>query len=264
MVRILLLVVVVVFISSCVPTKKYVLLQKNDLNRKDLPTDSIMRSYQLQLSNYKIQPQDMLSVQVETLTPDEYNFIKELNPVQGGGGGGGGAGGGGMMMRGYFVDNAGFVEFPVIGIVKLAGLSVFEAEAKMREVLTPFLRDPVVRIRLLNFRFTFVGEMNGQVTSFNPRISLLEAIAMAGGLPEFANRENIKIIRQRGDQADVLYVNLLDESFVASPNMYLQQNDIIVVSTLRQKQTLKYVTQNMSLILSSISFVLFFITLANL
>jgi polysaccharide biosynthesis/export protein len=261
MVRILLLVVVVVFISSCVPTKKYVLLQKNDLNRKDLPTDSIMRSYQLQLSNYKIQPQDMLSVQVETLTPDEYNFIKELNPAQGGAGGR--QMGGGMMM-GYFVDNNGFVEFPVIGIVKLAGLSVFEAEAKMREVLTPFLRDPVVRIRLLNFRFTFVGEMNGQVTSFNPRISLLEAIAMAGGLPEFANRENIKIIRQRGDQADVLYVNLLDESFVASPNMYLQQNDIIVVSTLRQKQTLKYVTQNMSLILSSISFVLFFITLANL
>ena len=254
------LLALVLVISSCVPTKKYVILQKDDLNKKDLPVDSIMRSYNLQLSNYKIQPQDQLSVNVETLTPDEYNFIKELNPMQGG------AGGrliGGMMAVGYFVDNEGMVEFPVLGRVKLAGLSVFEAEAKMREVLAPYLRDPVVRIRLLNFRFTFVGEMYAQVTSFNPRITLLEAIALAGGLPEFANRENIKIIRQRGDEADVLYVNLLDESFVSSPYMYLQQNDIIVVSTLKQKQTLKYLTQNMSLILSLTTFVLFFITLAN-
>jgi polysaccharide export outer membrane protein len=251
-------VALVLALSSCVPTKKYVLLQKNDLNKKDLPTDSIMRSYQLQLSNYKIQPQDQLSVNVETLTPDEYNFIKELNPMQGGMGFMGGA-----MAIGYFVDNEGMVDFPVIGKVKLAGSSVFEAEEKMKEVLANYLRDPIVRIRLLNFRFTFIGEMNTQVVSFNPRITLLEAIALAGGLPEFANRENIKIIRQRGDEADVFYVNLLDESFIGSPYMYLQQNDIIMVSTLRQKQTLKYLTQNMSLILSLTTFVLFFLTLAN-
>lgn len=244
-------------ITACVPTKKYVLLQKNDLGKKDIKTDSVLRSYQLQLSNYKIQPQDLLSINVVTLTPDEYNFIKELNPIQGQGGASGG-------MAGYLVDNEGFVEFPVLGKVKLAGLSVFEAEEKMKEVLKDLLRNPVVRIRLLNFRFTFVGEMNAQVTSFSPRISMMEALAQAGGLPEFANRENIKIIRQRGDQADVLYVNLLDEAFVTSPYFYLQQNDIIVVSTLKQKQTVKYLTQNMSLIVSTFSFVLFFITLTRL
>ncbi len=258
------LVVVGVMVSSCVPTKKYVLLQKDDLGKKDLPLDTVQRSYQLKLSNYKIQPQDLLSVNVVTLTPDEYNFIKELNPAQGGSGGGGAGGGGGGLISGYLVDNEGNVQFPVLGKVKLAGLSVFEAEEKMKEVLKDLLRDPIVRIRLLNFRFTFVGEMNNQITSFSPRISMMEAIAQAGGLPEFANRENIKIIRQRGDQADVLYVNLLDESFVTSPYYYLQQNDVIVVSTLKQKQTLKYLTQNMSLILSTFSFVLFFITLTKL
>ena len=77
------LIAVVAMLSSCVPTKKYVLLQKNDLGKKDLKTDSVLRTYQLQLSNYRIQPQDQLSVNVETLTPDEYNFIKQLNPIQG-------------------------------------------------------------------------------------------------------------------------------------------------------------------------------------
>ncbi len=77
------LLTIAILITSCVPNKKYVLLQKNDVNKKDLPKDTILRSYQLQLSNYQIQPQDLLSVNVQTITPDEYNFIKEFNPVQG-------------------------------------------------------------------------------------------------------------------------------------------------------------------------------------
>jgi len=252
------------FLGSCVPNKNYVLLQKNDVNKKDLPKDTILRSYQLQLSNYKIQPQDLLSVNVETLTPDEYNFIKELNPSQGNANSNmGGNRAGGMLLSGYLVDNEGMVEFPVIGKVKLAGLSVFEAETKMKEVLAGYLRDPIIRIRLLNFRFSFVGEINTQVTSFNPRISLIEAIALTGGLTEMTDRANIKIIRQRGDQADVLYVNLLDEAFVSSPHFYLQQNDIVVVSALKQRPFRVYWTENISIILSTMSVVLLMVTLAQ-
>ncbi len=253
------LVMLVLVLGACVPNRKYVLLQKNDVNKKDLPKDTILRSYNLQLSNYRIQPQDLLSINVETLTPDEFNFIKELNPVSGGNVGGNS--GAGMALRGYLVDNNGEVSFPVIGNVKFAGLSVFEAEEKLKSVLTNYLRDPIVRIRLLNFRFTFVGELNTQVTSFNPRISMVEAIALAGGLPEMAERENIKIIRQRGDQADVLYVNLLDENFVHSPYFYLQQNDIIVVSALKQRPFRVYWTENISIFLSTLSVVLLMITL---
>jgi polysaccharide biosynthesis/export protein len=249
-----------VIVSSCVPNRKYVLLQKNDVNRKDLPKDSILRTYNLQLSNYKIQPQDILSVMVETLTPDEYNFFKELNPTVGGLGGGG-AMGGGLMLRGYLVDNDGNVPFPVIGQVELAGLSIFEAEEKMKDILKDYLRDPVVRIRLLNFRFTFVGEINTQITSFIPRISMVEAIALAGGLPELADRENIKVIRQRGNQADVFYVNLLDEAFVRSEFFYLQQNDIIFISALKQRPVRMYWTQNIGLFVSTVSVVLLIVNL---
>lgn len=251
------LVALVAIISSCVPNKQYVLLQKDDLNKKDLPTDTIQRTYQLQLSNYKIQPQDQLSINIVTLTPDEYNFIKELTP-QGGAGSGGGSG-----VMGWFVDNEGSVTFPVLGKVKLAGLTIFEAEEKLKEVLKNLLRDPVVRIRVINFRFTFVGEINAQVTSPSPRISMMEALAMAGGLTELSNRENIKIIRQRGDKADVFYVNMLKEEFVSSPNFYLQQNDIVVVSALKQRPFRLYWTQNLALVVSSLSLVFLVINLAQ-
>jgi len=243
--------VLAVIISSCVPNKKYVLLQKDDVNKKDLPTDTILRTYQLQLTNYKIQPQDQLSINISTLTPDEFNFIKELNPVQGVGGGGAN-----MITMGYLVDNDGNVTFPVLGNVKLAGLTLFEAEEKMKEVLKNMLRDPVVRIRVLNFRFTFVGEINARVTAPSPRISMVEALAMAGGLTELSDRENIKIIRQRGDQADVFYVNLLKEDFVSSPHFYLQQNDIVVISALKQRPMRMYWTQNIGLFVSTLSVVL--------
>jgi polysaccharide biosynthesis/export protein len=242
-------------LASCVPNRKYVLLQKNDLNRKGIVKDSVLRSYNLQLSNYRIQPQDLLSINVETLTPDEYNFFKELNPVVNNTSGGGTAGGA-ILLRGYLVDNDGSIVFPVIGKVDFSGLTIFEAEQKLSGVLKNFLRDPVVRVRLLNFRFTFVGEINAQVTSFNPRISLIEAIALAGGLPELADRENIKIIRQRGNEADVLYVNLLDEALVNSPYFYLQQNDIVVIPALKQRPIRMYWSQNISLFVSTLSVVL--------
>ncbi len=242
--NICLLVVLLAIFSSCVPNKQYVLLQKDDLNKKNLPTDSILRSYPLSLANYKIQPQDQLSISIVTLTPDEYNFIKELNPAQGAGG---------LGLTSYIVDNEGNVSFPVLGKVRLEGLTVFESEGKIREVLKNLLRDPVVRVRVLNFRFTFVGEINAQITAPSPRISMMEALAMAGGLTELSNRENIKIIRQRGDQADVFYVNILKEEFVSSPYFYLQQNDIVVVSALKQRPFRIYWLQNLSLFISTVS-----------
>ena len=242
-------------LGACVPNKKYVLLQKDDVNKKNMPKDTILRSYNLKLSNYRIQPQDQLSINVGTITPDQYNFIKELNPTQGGGMN--------MMLAGYMVDNEGEVSFPVLGDVKLAGLTVFEAEKKIESLLQVMLRDPIVKVRLLNFRFTFLGEINSQITSFNPRISIAEAIALAGGLTELSDRENIKVIRQRESQADVYYVNLLKEDFISSKYFYLQQNDIIIIPPLRQRTYRLYWGQTVGLITSAISVVLLIANLAK-
>ena len=242
--------------ASCVPIRKLVPLQSGEMDRQTITRDTVLRTRPLTLKEYRIQPQDQLSINVETLTPDEYNFMKQLEPT-------GGRTMGGMQggVLGYYVQSNGSVVLPVLGDVPLVGLTLFQAEGKIKELLKPLLRDPVVRVRILNFRFVFTGEVNTQITSPWPRISIVEAISMAGGLTEMSDRENIKIIRQRGAQADVLYVNLLREDLVSSPNFWLQQNDIIVVPPLRQRTARQYFTQNLSIVVSTLTLLLTTITL---
>ncbi len=249
---------VVTVFTACVPNRKYVYLQKDDVNRKNLPKDSVVRTYQMQIREYRIQPLDLLSIRIESLTDEEFDFFSRLYPSTQGGGGN-------QVQNAFLLDNVGEVEFPVVGKVKLAGHTVFEAQDKLQQVFSPYLKDPVARIRLLNFRFTLLGEVSGekQVISTNTRVTLMEAIALGGGLSELADRENVKIIRQKGDQSEVFYVNLLEEDLLASEYYYIQQNDIIVVPPLRQRPFRRYWGPNIAVVVSSVSVVLFIMNLID-
>ena len=245
--------------SSCVPNRKFVPLQYNDVNRKNLTKDSVLRTRPISIIEHSIKPGDQLLIDVETLTPDEYNFIKQLSP--------GNLGNRGMMgnmgLIGYFVDKEGKVTLPVIGGITLSGLTLEQAENLLKQALIPLLKDPIVRVRILNYRFTFTGQINTVVTAPVPRISLIEALSMAGGFDELSDRENIKILRQREDKMDVLYVNLLQEEFISSPNFWLQQGDIIIVPPLKQRTARQYLTQNIGLVVSLFTLVVSSVNLIN-
>lgn len=251
------------FLGSCVPNRKYVYLQKNDL-KTDVPTDSVVRSYDLKVEEYRIQPLDIISLRIESLTEEEFDFISKLYPLEIGATSGGG-GGQNNTSRGFLVDQNGEIEFPVVGKLKFGGLTVFEAEQNVKQIFKAFLKDPVARVRLLNFRFTILGEVNneGQVISNNTRITLMEAIGMAGGLGELADRSKVKIVRQAGDKVDVFYMNLLDEQVLATHNFYIQQNDIIMVPALQQRPFRMYWTQNLSIFVSTLTVVLLVINLSQ-
>lgn len=252
-----------VMLGSCVPNRKYVYLQKNDL-KTAVPTDSVVRTYQLKVEEYRIQPLDIISLRIESLTEEEFDFISKLYPMELGATGGGG-GGGLNPSRGFLVDQNGEIEFPVVGKVKFGGLTVFEAEQNVKNVFKAFLKDPVARVRLLNFRFTVLGEVNGegQITSNNTRITLMEAIGMAGGLGELADRSKVKIVRQTGDKMNVFYMNLLDENVLTTQNFYVQQNDIIMVPALKQRPFRMYWTENLSIFVSTLTVVLLVISLTQ-
>jgi polysaccharide biosynthesis/export protein len=243
------------FLGACVPNRKIVYLQKDDLNRKDLRTDTIVRTHNLKIEEYKIQPLDLLYIRIESLTEDEYDFITKLYSVNQTAGA---SSVNNQFISGFLVDNNGEIEFPVVGRINFQGLSVFAAQEKLQETFKPYLKNPVARVRLMNFRFTVLGEVNAenQVVSNNTRVTLMEAIGLAGGLSDLADRSNVKIIRQDGGQAKVLYVNLLDENFLTSPHYYIHQNDIIVVPPLRQRPFRKYWGQNLALLVSTLSLAL--------
>lgn len=253
--------VATVLLSSCVPNKKITLMQKDDINRKHLPKDSIVRTYALDTFQYKIQPNDVLLVRFESLTPQEFDFFStrsgqssNINMT-----------GNNAVAAGELVDENGEIPFPVIGKVRVAGLTVFQIRDSLQSIASQYLESPVVKVRLINYRITVLGEVGtqGTITLMNNRVSLLEAISEAGGLGELADRENIKLIRQKGATTEVQYINLLQEDFFNSPYYYVYQNDILIVPPLRQRPFRRYFGTNLSLIVSTISLVLLTINLTR-
>ncbi|SMG15189.1 polysaccharide export outer membrane protein [Marivirga sericea] len=253
--NITLFVLVAVLFASCVGNKRLVYLQKDDLY-EDQPKETVLREYDLTYRDYKIQPQDILSVRFKSLTEEDFDIFSDF-----GMGGGNMAGGGqGMIgLMGELVDPQGQIGFPVVGKVKVQGMTIFEVQDTLQSIAEQYVEDPTVKVRLLNYRFTVLGEVNGEkiVTTQNTRITFMEAIGMAGGLTELASRDNVKVIRQKGDTAEIFYINLLEEDFIESEKFYVYQNDIIIVPPLRQRPIRRYYSQNLSLLLSSVSAVLF-------
>jgi len=252
-------------LTSCVTNKKYQYLQKTDVNVKAdaFPKDSVLRSYPLDDFEYHLQPEDIISVQFFSLTPEEFNFFT-LKQTQGISSGGNlFQNPAAVLVNGYLIDEKGEVEFPVVGKVKVEGLTIFEAQNHISEIADEYLESPIVEVRLLNFRYTLLGEVKreGVYNNLNNRINLLEAIGLSGGFTDLADKANVKIIRQNGRTAEVYYLDLLSEEFLQSPQYYVNQLDVIVVPPLRQRPYQVYFGKNLALIISSVSLLLIVITL---
>ena len=185
----------------------------------------------------KIQPDDLLSITVSSLNP-EANLLFNSGVIQSAGATAGAAPAAGKLNEGYLVDKNGAINFPVLGAVKLAGLTKEQATDKMTAEIKQHIKDPIVNIRFLNFRITVIGEVNKPSTFTVPteRVNLVEALALAGDMTAFGKRENVLIIRESGGVRTTTRVDLNDKEVLNSPYYYLQQNDILYVEPAKLKQ----------------------------
>jgi polysaccharide export outer membrane protein len=246
-------------LASCVPNRKYVYMQKDDVKKKSVPHDTTLRQYDIRLTDLKVQTNDILYIRFESLTPKEFDFLNGTQPstsvnVQT------------ATLLGELVNPSGDINYPVIGKVHVAGLTVFEIQRKLQELADEFLESPKVSVRLVNFRVTVLGEVKqeGQVPISNNRASLIEVIGLAGGVGELADRAKVKLIRQdENGVISVQYLNLLDENFVKSPYYFARQNDIIVVPPLKQRPFRTYFGSNLALAVSTVSVLLLTFNLIN-
>lgn len=141
------------------------------------------------------------------------------------------------IVRGYMVDPDGYIDFPTLGEVKLAGLTKEEAKSFLKKELSSLVMDPKIEIRFLNFKVTVIGEVNRPSSFVVPteRISILEALGMAGDMTAYALRENVLLIRETPEGKVIHRFDIGEKNILSSPYYYLKQNDVIYVEADKQK-----------------------------
>jgi polysaccharide biosynthesis/export protein len=262
-----LIVLSALFLASCVPGKKIAYLQyEREFKRpRSVIFDSNVRKYQSDQFAYKLQSNDLLDIKISTLTPTTFNPFADADRslLPGQGSTVSSQTGSQIQPQGYYIDEAGFTELPILGKVKIKGLTIKQSEDTLAAHVLKFLKEPVVRVKILNFRFTVIGEVTNQSTlvSGDNNLTLLQGLSMAGGATEFGDLSRVKLIRHSGPENQVYYVDLLNEQFLSSPFYNIQPNDILVVTPIKQRTFLKYMAPNLSLVTASVSLLIGVVTL---
>lgn len=140
---------------------------------------------------------------------------------------------------GYTVDLEGNIEMPVVGRIRAAGLTRTQLAQKIRDTLRPYVRDPGVLVRYLQFKVNVLGEVSSPGTKSFPtdRVTLIDALGASGDLTNFGRRENIMVFREENGERKMYEVDLRSAALFQSPVFQLQQNDLVYVSANKIKLT---------------------------
>lgn len=209
----------------------------------------------LQSQEVKIQQNDLLSVSINSLN-QESNVLFAVNTKNAGAESN-------YKVDGYRVSKDGMINLPVVGNVRLEGLTIEQAQATISKELDKYVKKPVVDVQLVNFKVTVIGEVNrpSTFTVQGDNINLLEALGMAGDMTVYGKRENILVIRQQDGQRVMKRLNLNNQDVMDSPFFYLKQNDVVYVEPDKSK-AIEYSpnTRIMPVVIASISAVAVLIT----
>lgn len=217
------LILAVVLMTSCGTVKDIAYFQNKVVNEPEAIDKH---------AGIVIQPKDMLSIVVSSRNP-ELVAMFNLPVISYQAGSEIVSGAGQQRLMGYVVDNNGYIDFPVLGPIKVAGLTRWELSKLIKERLLKegLLTDAVVTVEFMNFKVSVIGEVNspGTYTLNNDKVTILQAISLARDLTIFGQRENVCVIREREGERVIYEINLCDVSMFNSPAYYLQQNDVVYV-----------------------------------
>ena len=209
------------------------------------------------LYDARIMPKDLISITVNTTDPQAsapFNLttqtplnasLANVNTTSA------------PTLQQYLVDNEGEIDFPVLGRLKVGGLTKRETETMIRERLVPYLKEvPIVTVRMTNYKISVIGEVNrpGTFTVSNEKVNVLEALAMAGDMTVYGVRTNVKLIRESAQgKQEIIELDLTKSDIVLSPYFYLRQNDVLYVTPNKTKAKNSDVGNTTTVLLSATS-----------
>lgn len=212
-------------VSGCTSSRQLVYFQSSPLTADTLKTASRFVP--------TIQPGDIISVRVSSLSPEATTFFNPmavsllpsdrlLTPAT-------------ISslpeLSGYLVDPAGSIELPLIGKISISGLTTAQAADRIRGQLKEYLKEPTVNVRNQNFRVSVMGEVAhpSLFTVPNERITLLEALSLAGDITIYGRRDNVLLIREENGQQSFIRLDLTSRNLFQSPYYYLHPSDVLYV-----------------------------------
>ena len=229
--RILSVLLLILCLSSCATRDEVIYFQE--------PED--LRGYE-NLMDYEpvIQKNDVLQIDVSSRNEEVVKPFQKNSMGQQGGGGNQNA-----MMMGYLVDPRGYIQFPVLGDIKVAGKKRGELQQEIQEKVRSMVTDAVVTIRITNFNVTVLGEVGspGRVEVQDGRITLPELFATVGDITYNGKRENIVVIREVNGEKSIGRVDMTSSDLFKNPFYYLKQNDVVYVEpTYKQMKSAGFIT----------------------
>ncbi|MBW3519326.1 polysaccharide biosynthesis/export family protein [Flavobacterium sp. NKUCC04_CG] len=250
----LLLLFAMLALSSCASKNKYLYYQDIE--------EVINSESQSKLFETKLAPDDLLMIIVSAEDPESaapFNLFSTMtadpkNPARNGQ----------MTQQLYLVDSQGKIEFPIVGSLIVGGLTKSQAIALIKDEINKYLTNPIVNLRIMNFKITVQGEVNrpGVHSIISERLTLPEAITLSGDLSTYGSRKNIMIIREQDGKRSFARVDITKADFINSPYYFLRQNDIVYVEPNKTKINSSVVGPNITIGISALSLLVTIIALS--
>ncbi len=233
------LALIMLTITSCVSKKEIVYFQNDEINQS------------LENNNYKIifKPNDLVqitvsAVDIEAVKPfnlPAVTYATTTNSVVGT-----------PKQQSYLVDNEGYIEFPLLGKIKLGGLTRIQAVSMLKSKLDPdYIKNPTININISNFSITVLGDVKnpGKFIIPNERVSIIDAIGLAGDL-NISGIRNIEVKREENNKVITYNLDLRSNKVFTSPAYFLQQNDIVYIKPNQARSQSASYNQNTGLFIS--------------
>lgn len=259
-------VLAVALLSSCTSQKNLIYLQGSE----DMNGD-ILHTYSGDEKNYSpeyvLAEQDMLYIQITSTVGNEANalfnnntnsnYISSDNAV---------------YLNSFVVDKEGEIGLPLIGKVYVKGLTVEQAEKKIKEKAEEFVQGAVVSCKMVNYKVSVLGEVTrpGTYTFYQPSVSVFDVIAAAGDLTYYGNRHRVKVVRKTSKEDLIYTLDLSEASILQDKKLYLQPGDLVYVEPNKNTKALttlnvplNTITSSLSILTSVISVVSLILTLSN-